>query len=182
MARRMSLTEAMRRRPLLAQLLLLLLFLLLWEIAARFFVDKLFLSPPSRVYGEIGRVVYDEGSERGATRDALRAGGSLCDRGCRSASTIGLMIGLSGFARRSFMPIVSAGLWNTANHHTTSLHSLLWHRPALQDRIRRHARDFSHHVDDCCRRAEPQARAADQRALDGGGAIGTSCVTWFCLT
>ena len=61
MARRMSLTEAMRRRPLLAQLLLLLLFLLLWEIAARFFVDKLFLSPPSRVYSEIGRVFATKG-------------------------------------------------------------------------------------------------------------------------
>ena len=105
MARRMSLIEAMRRRPLLAQLLLLLLFLLLWEIAARFLVDKLFLSPPSRVYSEIGRVFATKGVNEALLVTLYELAVAFVIA-VALGIVIGLMIGLSGFARRSFMPIV----------------------------------------------------------------------------
>ena len=105
MARRMSLIEAMRRRPLLAQLLMVLFFLLLWEIAARFFVDKLFLSPPSRVYSEIGRVFATKGVNAALLVTLYELAVAFVIA-VALGMVIGLMIGLSGFARRSFMPIV----------------------------------------------------------------------------
>jgi NitT/TauT family transport system permease protein len=105
MARRTSLIAAMRRRPLVSQLAMVLLFLMLWEIAARFFVDKMFLSPPSRVYGEIGRVFATKGMNE-ALFVTLYELAVVFAIAVSIGMTIGLMIGLSGFARRSFMPIV----------------------------------------------------------------------------
>ena len=61
MRSRSPLTGLMARHPRSAELVTIALFLLVWEIAARFFVDKMFLAPPSRVYGEIGRVIGTKG-------------------------------------------------------------------------------------------------------------------------
>lgn len=100
-----ALLRAMGRRPLLAQVCVIALFLVAWEIAARFFVDKMFLSPPSRVYGEIGRVFSTKG-----VNDALLL--TLYELGIAFAIAVvigmgvGLAVGLSGFARRSFLPII----------------------------------------------------------------------------
>jgi ABC-type nitrate/sulfonate/bicarbonate transport system permease component len=41
-------------RPGLARLGVIILLLLAWEIAARFFIDKIFLSPPSEVFTQLG--------------------------------------------------------------------------------------------------------------------------------
>ena len=65
----------------------------------------MFLSPPSRVYGEIGRVLATKG-----VSDALFI--TLYELGIAFAVAViiglavGLSVGLSGFARRSFMPII----------------------------------------------------------------------------
>ncbi len=95
----------MQKHPRWSQLLTLGLFFLAWEIAARFFVDKMFLSPPSRVYGEIGRVFGTKG-----VPDALWL--TLFELSIAFAISvviglvIGLSVGLGTFARRSFMPII----------------------------------------------------------------------------
>ena len=105
MAGHASLLKTMGRHPMLAQLTVIALFFLIWELAARFVVDKMFLSPPSRVYGEIGRVFSTKG-----VNDALLI--TMYELGIAVliavviGMSIGLAIGLSGFARRSFMPIV----------------------------------------------------------------------------
>ena len=95
----------MDRHPRWSQAIVIGLFLLVWELSARFFVDRMFLAPPSRVYGEIGRVF----STKGVT-DALLL--TLFELGVAFviALAIGLVtgfaIGLSRFMRRSAMPIV----------------------------------------------------------------------------
>ena len=95
----------MDRHPRWSQLIVVLLFLAVWEIAARFFVDKMFLSPPSRVYSEIGRVFGTRGvpAALGITLFELAVAFAIS---VAIGLVIGLTIGLSSFARRSFMPIV----------------------------------------------------------------------------
>src|SRR5437660_10746243 len=51
----------MLARPGVARLGVVVLLFIVWEIAARFFVDKLFLSPPSRVFTELGAVFETRG-------------------------------------------------------------------------------------------------------------------------
>ncbi len=95
----------MQRHPRWSQLGVVLLFLAVWEMAARFLVDKMFLSPPSRVYGEIGRVFATKG-----VPEAL--GVTLMELGLAFAIAVviglavGLCVGLSLSGRRAFMPIV----------------------------------------------------------------------------
>ena len=48
-------------RPGVARLGVIALLFIVWEIAARFFVDKMFLSPPSRVFTQIHTVFETTG-------------------------------------------------------------------------------------------------------------------------
>src|SRR5262249_33302546 len=48
-------------RPGVARLGVVILMLIVWEIAARFFVDKLFLSPPSAVFTQLNTVFETNG-------------------------------------------------------------------------------------------------------------------------
>lgn len=105
MARRLSLLHLIGRHPGLAQLTVVAAFVGAWEIAARYFVDKMFLSPPSRVYGEIGRVFATKGVNE-ALLVTLYELGIAFVIAVAIGMTVGLAIGLSGFARRSFLPIV----------------------------------------------------------------------------
>ena len=52
----MSLRAALRS-PAIARLVLIALLCGAWEIAARGFVDKMFLAPPSRVLASLGEVL-----------------------------------------------------------------------------------------------------------------------------
>ena len=105
MIRQGPILRFMERHPRWSQLIVVLLFLTVWEIAARFFVDKMFLSPPSRVYSEIGRVFGTRGvpAALGITLFELAVAFTIS---VAIGLVIGLGIGLSNFARRSFMPIV----------------------------------------------------------------------------
>jgi ABC-type nitrate/sulfonate/bicarbonate transport system permease component len=95
----------MQRHPRWSQFIVVLLFLVLWEIAARFWVDKMFLSPPSRVYGEIGRVFATRGVP-GALGITLLELGVAFTIAVIAGLVVGLAVGLGGFARRAFMPII----------------------------------------------------------------------------
>ena len=129
MRSRSPLTGLMARHPRSAQLVTIALFLLVWEIAARFFVDKMFLappsrvfgaagacaarfvvdkmflSPPSRVYGEIGRVIGTKGLPQ-ALGVTLYEVSFAFVVAVAIGMTIGLSVGLNAFARRCFMPII----------------------------------------------------------------------------
>ena len=105
MRSRSPLTGLMARYPRCAQLVTIALFLVVWEIAARFFVDKMFLSPPSRVYGEISRVIGTRGLPQalGVTLYEVSIAFVVA---VAIGMTIGLSVGLNAFARRCFMPII----------------------------------------------------------------------------
>ena len=105
MARRSSLARMIERHRLLAQLMIIGLLLGVWEIAARFFVDKMFLSPPSRVFGEMDRLFETKGIQEAlaVTLYELAVAFALA---VAIGLTVGLAIGLSAFARRTFYPIV----------------------------------------------------------------------------
>lgn len=105
MVRRLSLLHLIGRHPGLAQLTVVAAFVGAWEIAARYFVDKMFLSPPSRVYGEIGRVFATKGVNEALLLTLYELGIAFVIA-VAIGMAVGLAIGLSGFARRSFLPIV----------------------------------------------------------------------------
>jgi ABC-type nitrate/sulfonate/bicarbonate transport system permease component len=95
----------MQRHPGWSRLMVVALFLGLWEIAARFFVDKMFLSPPSRVYGEIGRVFATKGVPEALLLTLFELGVAFVIA-VAIGLVVGLAIGLGSFARRSCLPIV----------------------------------------------------------------------------
>lgn len=100
-----SILRLFDRRPRVAQIAIIALFLVIWEIAARFFVDRMFLSPPSRVYGEIGRVFATKGVNE-ALLVTLYEMAIAFVIALAIGLVVGLSIGLSRFGRLSFMPIV----------------------------------------------------------------------------
>ncbi len=93
------------RHPGIVRLGAVVVILLVWEIAARFFMDPMFISPPSRVFASLGRVLHTAG-----VPDALQLTFFELAVGFAIAVAIGLplglAIGLQPFARRSLMPIV----------------------------------------------------------------------------
>jgi len=94
-----------RRSPWIARLALIVLFVFAWEAAARGFVDKMFLAPPSRVLASLGEVLRTPG-----VLDALKQ--TLWELAAAFALSvalglaIGLAVGLRAFPRRTFMPVV----------------------------------------------------------------------------
>ena len=81
------------------------MFLLVWEIAARWFVDKAFLSPPSRVFASFDEVLATRGVPAALqlTLWELAAAFALA---VALGLAIGLAVGLHRFARRAFLPMV----------------------------------------------------------------------------
>jgi NitT/TauT family transport system permease protein len=89
----------------LAQLAVIALAFIVWELAARFVVDKLFLSPPSAVFGELDKLFALPGvpAALGVTLYELGVAFAIA---VAIGLTVGLSVGLSDFARRTFMPII----------------------------------------------------------------------------
>ena len=102
-ARRSGFMRMIERRPWVAQLGLIALFMAVWELAARTVVDKMFLSPPSRVFGEMERLLTTKGltAALALTLYELAIAFVLA---VVIGLVVGLAIGLSGFARRTFFP------------------------------------------------------------------------------
>src|SRR4051812_13924982 len=91
-------------RPGLARLGVIVLLFLTWEIAARFFVDKMFLSPPSSVFSQLHTVFQTPGvvAALRITAWELAVAFSIS---VAIGLAVGLAIGLHRFSNRSFMPI-----------------------------------------------------------------------------
>jgi ABC-type nitrate/sulfonate/bicarbonate transport system permease component len=81
------------------------LLLIAWEIAARWFIDPLFISPPSRVLLSLGTVWHTNGVPA-ALRLTLFELAVAFAIAVVIGLTAGLAVGLRPFARRSLMPII----------------------------------------------------------------------------
>src|SRR5437588_1456536 len=92
-------------RPGAARLGVVIVLFIAWEIAARFFVDRIFLSPPSQVFTRLNSVVETSGVPRAlqitAFELAVAFGISVV-----IGLAVGLAVGLQRFTYRSFMPII----------------------------------------------------------------------------
>src|SRR5216683_3654116 len=93
------------RRAWLTRLIVIAALFVLWEIAARWFVDPLFLSPPSRVIASLDAVFNTRGVPAALqlTLFELTVAFVLA---VAIGLALGLAIGLQPLVRRSFFPIV----------------------------------------------------------------------------
>jgi ABC-type nitrate/sulfonate/bicarbonate transport system permease component len=100
----MALRRAMRR-PWVARVAVIVLLFCLWEIAARWFVDPMFLSPPSRVFMSLPAVFETRGVPA-ALRLTFWELAVAFALSVVIGLVVGLAVGLQPFARKSFMPII----------------------------------------------------------------------------
>src|SRR3977135_57816 len=76
-----------------------------WEVAARFFVDKLFLSPPSLVFTQIHTVFETTGVPNALRVSAYEIGVAFV-MSVAIGLAVGLAVGLHRFSQKSLMPIL----------------------------------------------------------------------------
>jgi ABC-type nitrate/sulfonate/bicarbonate transport system permease component len=92
-------------RPGLARLGVIVVLFGVWEIAARFYVDRMFLSPPSSVFTSLHTVLLTPGVPA-ALRITFFELSIAFVLSIAIGLTVGLTVGLNRFAHRSFMPII----------------------------------------------------------------------------
>ena len=93
------------RHPGVVRLGVIALILLFWEIAARWFIDPMFISPPSRVFASLG-AVWNTPGVPAALRLTFFELAVAFAIAVVIGLTIGLAVGLQPFARRSMTPII----------------------------------------------------------------------------
>ncbi len=93
------------RHPGVARAGIVILLVVVWEIAARFFLDRDFVSPPSTVLTSLGELFRTPGvpSALWLTLYEITIGFILS---AIIGAAMGLAVGLSRFAHQSFMPII----------------------------------------------------------------------------
>ena len=92
-------------RPGVARLGIVILLFVVWEIAARFFVDKIFLSPPSQVFTQLDALFATNGVPQ-ALRITVFELAVAFAISVVIGLVVGLAVGLQRFSYRSFMPII----------------------------------------------------------------------------
>jgi NitT/TauT family transport system permease protein len=100
-----GLRQFLLRHPGVVRLGVVVLLLIGWEIAARWFIDPMFISPPSRVLLSLGTVWHTSGVPA-ALRLTLFELAAAFAIAVAIGLTVGLAVGLQPFARRSLMPII----------------------------------------------------------------------------
>jgi len=93
------------RHPGVARLGVFVLLLLAWEVAARWFVDPMFLSPPSKVIFSFDDVLKTTGVVAAVKVTFLELSVAFVIA-VAIGLAVGLAVGLNSFAGRSFMPII----------------------------------------------------------------------------
>jgi NitT/TauT family transport system permease protein len=99
------LAHALRRHPGVVRLGVVAALFVVWEVAARYWVDPMFLSPPSRVIGSIQQVFETRGVPA-ALRITFWELAVAFAMSVAIGLVVGLAVGLSRFSRRTFMPII----------------------------------------------------------------------------
>jgi ABC-type nitrate/sulfonate/bicarbonate transport system permease component len=97
--------RVLRRHPGIMRLAVIAALFVLWEVAARYWVDPMFLSPPSRVIGSLQAVIDTRGVPA-ALRITFWELAVAFAMSVVIGLVVGLGVGLSGFSRRTFMPII----------------------------------------------------------------------------
>ena len=100
-----SFQKSLLRHPGLARLAVVLALLVFWEIAARWWIDPMFLSPPSRVLAGMGEMLGTQGVPA-ALRLTFWELAVAFAMSVVIGLVVGLAVGLSRFGNRSFMPII----------------------------------------------------------------------------
>jgi NitT/TauT family transport system permease protein len=95
----------MLRHPGVGRLLVVAAIFVLWEIAARYFVDKDFLSPPSLVFTHLGDVFGTKGVPAALWLTLYELAIAFV-LSVIIGVAVGLPVGLSSFGQKSFMPII----------------------------------------------------------------------------
>jgi ABC-type nitrate/sulfonate/bicarbonate transport system permease component len=100
-----SLKRWLLPHPGVTRLGVVLLLLAIWEVSARFYLDRDFISPPSQVVMSLGSLFRTPGVPAALwlTLYEIAIGFSLS---AAIGAGIGLFVGLNRFAHRSFMPII----------------------------------------------------------------------------
>jgi NitT/TauT family transport system permease protein len=93
------------RRAWVARIGVVILLFILWEVAARWWVDPMFLSPPSRVLMSL-QAVFDTRGVPAALRITFWELGVAFAMSVAIGLVVGLAVGLQPFAQKSFMPII----------------------------------------------------------------------------
>jgi NitT/TauT family transport system permease protein len=93
------------RQPFVARIGVIVLLLCLWEVAARWWVDPMFLAPPSRVLLSLTSVIDTRGVPAALRATFLELAVAFL-LSVAIGLAVGLAIGLQSFARKSFMPII----------------------------------------------------------------------------
>ena len=97
--------ESWLHRPWLTRIGVIVLLFALWEVAARWWVDAMFLSPPSRVFMSLQTVLQTRGVPA-ALRITFWELGIAFALSVAIGLILGLAVGLAPFARKSLMPII----------------------------------------------------------------------------
>ena len=100
-----ALQNFLLRHPGMVRLGVIVLLLIVWEIAARWLIDPLFISPPSRVFASLG-TVWNTPGVPAALRLTLFELAVAFAIAVVIGLVVGLAVGLQPFARRSLMPII----------------------------------------------------------------------------
>lgn len=105
MRHRSAFVRFMLRRPGVARLGVVAALFLLWEAAARWWIDPMFLSPPSQVVVSFPEVFETKGVP-GAIEITFWELAVAFAMSVAMGLVVGLAVGLPSFSRRSFMPII----------------------------------------------------------------------------
>jgi ABC-type nitrate/sulfonate/bicarbonate transport system permease component len=100
-----SLARWLGLRPGVSRLGVVVFLLVIWEISARYFLDRDYISPPSLVLMSLGSLFATPGVPA-ALRITLYEIAIGFVLAVTIGAVVGLVVGLSRFAHRSFMPIV----------------------------------------------------------------------------
>jgi NitT/TauT family transport system permease protein len=95
----------MRRHPGVARLGVVIALLVVWEIAARWLIDPLFMAPPTQVIAELPDMLATAGVPA-AIRITFWELAVAFVISVAIGLVVGLGVGLQPFARQSFMPII----------------------------------------------------------------------------
>ena len=101
----LAIKRTLLRRPGLARILVIVALFALWEISARWFIDPMFLSPPSRVLASLGSVFETKGVPAALQITFWELAVAFVIS-VAIGLVVGLAVGLSRFSNRSFMPII----------------------------------------------------------------------------